>query len=180
LTNSLLNIIVQRLIYHNLKCSRFISSDGITTRNFSIESLHGIFEGVSIDAELSCRNILSLGSTLSIAKNLDEYQFKICLEIPSIPDSDPVKLQLQKFRIAIIASFAILGVRLMSSDADNELRKWNSFATILLRKISEFVINLKANKSALENYDNSHLQEAFEFFEVPVRDIEKALANIYY
>ena len=180
MTSSLLNIIVQRLIYHNLKCSRLISSDGITTRNFSIDGLHGIFEGVSIDAELSCRNVSSLGSTLGIAKNLDEYQFKICLEIPSIQDSDPIKLQLQKFRIAIIASFSILVVRVMSSDADNELRKWNSFATILLRKISEFVTNLKTNKSTLENYDNSHLQQAFEFFEVPIRDIDKVLANIYY
>ena len=180
MTSSLLNIIVQRLIYHNLKCSRLISSDGITTRNFSIDGLHGIFEGVSIDAKLSCRNVSSLGSTLGIAKNLDEYQFKICLEIPSIPDSDPTKLQLQKFRIAIIASFSILVVRVMSSDADNELRKWNSFATILLRKISEFVTNLKTNKSTLENYDDSHLQEAFEFFEVPIRDIDKVLANIYY
>jgi hypothetical protein len=69
----------------------------------------------------------------------------------------------------------------MSSDADNELHKWNSFATVLLRKISEFIANMKANKrSALENYDNSHLQETFEFFKVPIRDIEKALANIYY
>jgi hypothetical protein len=181
MANSLLNIIVQRLFYHNLQCRRLISSDGITTRNFTIDSLHGIFEGVSIDAQLSRRNILSLGNTLSIAKNLDEYQFKICLEIPSIPDSDPVKLQLQKFRIAIIASFAILGMRLMSSDANKELRKWNSFATVLLRKTSEFVTNLKANKrSVLENYDDSHLQETFEFFEVPIRDIGKALANIYY
>ena len=180
MANSLLNIIVQRLFYHNLQCRKLISSDGITTRNFTIDSLHGIFEGVSIDADLSRQNILSLGNTLSIAKNLDEYQFKICLEIPSIPDSDPIKLQLQKFRIAIIASFAILDMRLMSSDVNNELRKWNSFATVLLKKTSEFVANLKANKSALENYGDSCLQETFEFFKVPIRDIEKALANIYY
>jgi hypothetical protein len=180
MTNSLLDIIVQRLFHYNLKCGRLISSDGITTRNFSIDSLDGIFEGITIDAELSRRNVLSLGNMMSTAKNLDDYQFKICLEIPSIPDSDPIKLQLQKFRIAIIASFAILISRLVSPNAEDELQKWNSFATILLRKTSEFVTNLNTNKSTTENYDNSHLSEIFDFFRVPLGEMEKALANVYY
>jgi len=180
MTNSLLNIIVQRLFHQNLKCGRLISSDGITTRNFSIDSLDGIFKGLTIDAELSRRNVLSLGNTMSTAKNLDDYQFKICLEIPSIPDPDPIKLQLQKFRIAIIASFAILISRIVSPNAEDELQKWNSFAAILLRKTSEFVINLNTNKSTIENYDNSHLSETFDFFKVPLGKMEKALANVYH
>jgi hypothetical protein len=117
---------------------------------------------------------------MSTAKNLDDYQYKICLEIPSIPDSDPLKLQLQKFRIAIIASFAILVMGIKSSDAEDELQKWNSFATILLKKTSEFVSNLRTNKGTIENYDDSHLSEAFAFFKVPRDDMEKALANLYY
>jgi hypothetical protein len=180
MTNSLLNIIVQKLFHQNLKCGRLISSDGITTRNFSIDSLDGIFKGVTIDAELSRRNVLSLGNTMSTAKNLDDYQFKICLEIPSIPDSDPIKLQLQRFRIAIIASFAILISRIVSPNAEDELQKWNSFATILLRKTSEFITNLNTNKSTIVNYDNSHLSETFDFFKVPLGKMEKALANVYY
>jgi hypothetical protein len=180
MTNSLLDIIVLRLFHYNSKCGRLISSDGITTRNFSIDRLDGIFEGLTIDAELSRRNVLSLGNTMSTAKNLDDYQFKICLEIPSIPDSDPIKLQLQKFRIAIIASFAILISRIASPNAEDELRTWNSFAAILLRKTSEFVTNLEANKGTIKNYDNSHLSETFEFFEVPIAEMEKALANAYY
>jgi hypothetical protein len=181
MTNSLLDIIVQRLFHYSSKCSRLISSDGITTRNFSIDSLDGIFEGVTIDAHLSRRNLLSLGNTMSTAKNLDDYQYKICLEVPSIPDSDPIKLQLQKFRIAIIASFAVLVMRIKSSNAEDELRKWNSFATILLRKTSEFVTNLRTNKGIIENYDDSrHLSDAFDFFKVPRGDMEKALADVYY
>jgi hypothetical protein len=180
MTNSLLDIIVQRLFHYSSKCRRIISSDGVTTRNFSIDNLDGIFEGITIDAELSRRNLLSLGNTMSTAKNLDDYQYKICLEIPSIPDSDPVKLQLQKFRIAIIASFAILVMRIKSSNAEDELGKWNSSATILLRKTSEFVANLRTNRGIIENYDDSHLLETFDFFEVPRDDMEKALANVYY
>jgi hypothetical protein len=179
MTNSLLDLIVQRLFHYSSKCRRIISSDGITTRIFSIDNFDGIFEGITIDAELSRRNLLSLGNTMSTAKNLDDYQYKICLEIPSIPDSDPLKLQLQKFRIAIIASFAILVMILKSSNAEDELRKWNSFATILLRKTSEFVTNLGTNKDIIENYDDSHLSGAFAFFKVPRGDMEKALTNVY-
>jgi hypothetical protein len=180
MTYSLLDLIVQRLIRYSTKCPRIISSDGITTRNFSIDNLDGIFEGITIDAELSRRNLLSLGNTMSTAKNLDDYQYKICLEIPSIPDSDPIKIQLQKFRIAIIASFAILVMMIKSSNAEDELREWNSFATILLRKTSEFVTNLGTNKGIIEDYDDSHLSEAFDFFKVPSGDMEKALVNVYY
>ena len=180
MTNSLLDIIVQRLFHYSSKCHRIISSDGITTQNFSIDNLDGIFEGITIDAELSRRNLLSFGNTMSTAKNLDDYQYKICLEIPSIPDSDPIKLQLQKFRIAIIASFAILVMRIKSSNAEDELGKWNSFATILLRKTSEFVTNLRTNKGIIENYDDSHLSKTFDFFKVPRGDMEKALSNVYY
>src|SRR5919106_786044 len=151
MTNSVLNLIIQRLFQYSSKCRRIISSDGITTQNFSIDNFDGIFEGITIDAELSRRNLLSLGNTMSTAKNLDDYQYKICLEIPSIPDSDPLKLQLQKFRIAIIASFAILVMGIKSSNAEHELQKWNSFATILLRRTSEFVTNLRTNKGAIEN-----------------------------
>jgi hypothetical protein len=180
MTNSLLDIIVQRLFRYSTKCRRIIYSDGITTRNFSIDNLDGVFEGITIDAEPSRRNLLSLGKTMSTAKNLDDYQYKICLEIPSIPDSDPIKLQLQKFRIAIIASFAILVMMIKSSNAEDELRKWNSFATILLRKTSEFVTNLRTNEVIIENYDDNHLSEAFDFFKVPSGDMERALANVYY
>lgn len=180
MTNSLLDLIIQRLFHYSSKCRRIISSDGITTQNFSIDNFKGIFEGITIDAELSRRNLLSLGNTMSTAKNLDDYQYKICLEIPSIPDSDPLKLQLQKFRIAIIASFAILVMGIKSSDAEDELQKWNSFATILLKKTSEFVTNLRTNKGTVKNYDDSHLSEAFAFFKVPRGDMEKALANLYY
>ena len=180
MTNSLLDLIIQRLFHYSSKCRRIISSDGITTQNFSIDNFEGISEGITIDAELSRRNLLSLGNTMSTAKNLDDYQCKICLEIPSIPDSDPLKLQLQKFRIAIIAAFAILVMGIKSSDAEDELQKWNSFATILLKKTSEFVPNLRTNKGTIENYDDSHLSEAFAFFKVPRGDMERALANLYY
>src|SRR5918997_586069 len=115
----LLHAIVQNWVSGSLQCRNIVSSDGITTRNFTINRLPGICVGTSIDAELSRRNINSLGNALGIAKNLDEYQLKICLKIPCLPDSDPTKIHLQKFRIGIIASFAILVATLHSEEPEN-------------------------------------------------------------
>jgi hypothetical protein len=39
---------------------------------------------------------------------------------------------------------------------------------------------LRTNNSIIENYDDSHLSEAFAFFKVPRGDMEKALSNVYY
>ena len=85
----------QKLAAGTLQCERMISNDGVTTRNFTIDRLSGIFEGVSLDADLSQQNIPPLGKALGIAKNLDEYQLKICLIVSSFSDTDPVKLNLQ-------------------------------------------------------------------------------------
>ena len=56
-----------------------------------------------------CQKVLpAIGDVASAAKNLDEYQFLICSLVPSLPDSNPSKMELQKYRVAIIAAFAKL------------------------------------------------------------------------
>jgi len=171
----LLHAIVQNWVSGSLQCRNIVSSDGITTRNFTINRLPGICVGTSIDAELSRRNINSLGNALGIAKNLDEYQLKICLKIPSLPDSDPAKIHLQKFRIGIIASFAILVATLHSDEPENRLVRWNIFAAQLLRKTSEFFNNLRTDIKP----DDGDLEETFKFFQVPIADVYAIVKGLY-
>src|SRR5215218_9550810 len=95
--NVILNAIVKKLAAGILQCKRMISNDGVTTRNFTIDKLSRIFEGVSLDADLSRQNIPPLGKALGIAKNLDEYQLKICLIVSSFSDTDPIRLNLIEF-----------------------------------------------------------------------------------
>jgi hypothetical protein len=171
----LLHAIVQNWVSGSLQCRKIVSSDGITTRNFTIDRLPGICVGTSLDAELSRRNINPLGSTLGIAKNLDEYQLKICLKIPSLPDSDPTKIHLQKFRIGIIASFAILVATLQSDEPENRLVRWNIFAAKLLRKASEFFNSLRTDIKL----DDGDLEETFKFFQVPLADVYAVVKGLY-
>ena len=178
--DAILNAIVQKLADGALQCQRMISSDGITTRNFTIDMLSGIFEGVSLDADLSRRKIPPLGNTMGIAKNLDEYQLRICLIVPSFSDTDPSKLNLQKFRLAIIASFAVLVTTLKSRNAKIGLESWNFFATKLLLKASEFVSKLGTDTMADINADDGYLEETFKYFHVPLANMRIAIKNLYF
>jgi hypothetical protein len=152
-----------------------LSGDGITTRNFTIDSLSGIHRGASIDAQQSQRNIRILGNTLGIAKNLDEYQLKICLKIPFIPDSEPVKLHMQKFRIGVVASFAALVEALQSDEPANRLVKWNFFAAKLLRKTSDYL----NSSGAVINPEDNDIEETFKFFQVPIAEVNAAVRDLY-
>lgn len=180
MSDAILNTIVQKLADGALQCQRMISSDGITTRDFTIDKLPGIFEGVFLDADLSRQNIPPLGKTMGIAKNLDEYQLKICLIVSSFLDTDPIKLNLQIFRLAIVASFAVLVVTLKSRDAINSLESWNFFATKLLLKVSEFVSKLGTNTRPDSDADDSYLEEAFKYFHIPLTGIRTAIKNVYF
>jgi hypothetical protein len=180
MNDAILNAIVQKLADGALQCQRLISSDGITTRNLTIDMLSGIFEGVSLDAELSRRNIPPLGKTMGIAKNLDEYQLRICLIVPSFSDTDPSKLNLQKFRLAIIASFAVLVITLKSRNAIIGLESWNFFATKLLLKTAEFVSKLGTDNMADIDADDGYLEETFKYFQVPLADMRVAIKNLYF
>jgi hypothetical protein len=180
MSDAILNAIVQKLADGALQCQRMISSDGITTRNFTIDMLSGIFECVSLDADLSRRNIPPLGKTIGIAKNLDEHQLRICLIVPSFSDTDPSKLNLQKFRLAIIASFAVLVTTLKSRNATIGLKSWNFFATKLLLKTSVFVSKLGTDTMADTDADDSYLEETFNYFHVPLADMRIAIKNLYF
>jgi hypothetical protein len=171
----LLHAIVQTSIKNSLPCRGMISSDGITARNFTIDRLSGIHTGTSIDAQQSQRNIPILGNTLGIAKNLDEYQLKICLKIPSLPDSEPVKLHLQKFRIGIIASFAALVEILQLAEPADCLVKWNFFAAKLLRRTSDFF----NTSGAVTNPEDNDIEKTFKFFQVPIPEVNAAVKDLY-
>jgi hypothetical protein len=101
----LLNSIIS-LQLSSSSCSKLLSGDGITTSDLTIKGVHGIFGPVSIDARSAKKGVPAIGDVASAAKNLDEYQFLICSMVPSLPDSNPSKMELQKYRVAIIAAFA--------------------------------------------------------------------------
>ena len=168
-----LNAIISRLLLAS-NCNKLLAGDGITTSYLNIKGMHGIIDPVSIDIRQVRKDVSAIGETSSTAKNLDEYQFLICSFVPSLPDSNLSKLQLQKYHIAIIASFAKLSTILKEIRPDT-LTQWNKYAKLLLEETSDAYVKAKSNAKLQLTIH----KEIFAFFGVPEDLIDSALKAIY-
>jgi hypothetical protein len=177
---SLSQIIVNKYIINDIKCHKVLSKDGVTTQDFVIDKIEGLFEGISVDVKLQRSRFPSIGSTSSIAKNLDEYQYIICSEVRSLPDSNSFKKELQKYRIIIMASFAKLISILYSLDSDTDLIEWNRFAQAVLTQVSETRQRARVNQKRYEKANVTEgLKSAFDFYGVSEEEVGKILQDIY-
>ena len=178
----LLQAIINKHISTVQRCRKLLSKDGITTQELVIDRLDGLFEDVSVNIKLQRTILANIGHTATIAKNLDQYQFIICSEIPSMHDSNPLKLQLQKYRIAIIASFVKLIPLLRTLNSDKDLQRWNSFANILLTEVSETLVKARSHQKEVRksNNNNIRLKETLDFFGLTEKEIDHQLEAMYH
>jgi hypothetical protein len=173
---NLYQIIINKYIIADIKCHKLVANDGITTQDLIIDKVEGLFEGIRVNIKSGRRLLPSIGISSGIVKNLDQYQYIVCSEIRSIPDANPYKNELQKYRIAIIASFAKL-VPILQSRFDKDLKKWNYFAQILLTQISELLVKERTNQN---KYEKSNSDSApFDYFDVPEKEVDNILQSIY-
>lgn len=148
-----------------------LSGDGITTVDFTVSALAGIFEGIAIDARSARKANPALGETFGTAKNLDEYQYRICALLPTLADSNPSKIQLQKYRVGIIASFAKLVAALKSGT----ITEWNGHARELLVEASDAYVAATSGRKMPE----PKIGAAMAFFGVPEEQADRALRSMY-
>jgi hypothetical protein len=174
----LYHIIIKKYIINDVKCHKLLSSDGITSRDLAIEKVGGLLEGITLDTKAEASMLPSIVKASGIAKNLDEYQYIICFEVRDIPDSNSYKKELQKYRIAIIASFAKL-ISILLSRSDKDLKNWNYFAQILLTQISEILVNVRLKQDRLDNINKDSLKSTFDYFDLSESDVDRALQSIY-
>lgn len=156
----------------NVPCRRLLAGDGITTVDFTLGAFAGVVEGIAIDARAARKRDPGLGGTFGTAKNLDEYQYRICTLLPSLADSNLSKLQLQKYRVGIIASFAKLATTIRSGA---DILEWNKHAQALLVEASDaYVAATRSQKMPQPNTG-----DAFQFFGVPEEQVDRALRSMY-
>jgi hypothetical protein len=105
--SSILNAVISRRLVDS-SCVRMLFVDEITTPDLTVKGAQRVFGAVLVDVRVARKSVPAMDEAASAAKNLDEYQFMICSLVPSIPDSNSSKMQLQKYHVAIIASFAKL------------------------------------------------------------------------
>jgi hypothetical protein len=171
-------MIIKKYIINDVKCHKLLSSDGITSRDLAIEKVGGLLEGITLDTKAEASMLPSIVKASGIAKNLDEYQYIICSEVRDIPDTNLYKKELQKIRIAIIASFAKL-ISILRSRSDKDLQKWNNFAQILLTQISEILVKVRLKQDKHDNINKDLLKSTFDYFDLPESDVDRMLQRIY-
>ena len=174
---NLSQIIVNKYIINDIKCHELLSKDGVTTQDLVIDNVS--FQDISVNIKLQRSRFPSIGSTSSIAKNLDEYQYIVCSEVRSLPDSNPFKKELQKYRIIIMTSFAKLIPILSSLGSDKDLQEWNRFAQVLLTQVSETLHKTRVNQKGYEKSNSKALKSAFDFFGISEEEVDNILQNIY-
>ena len=152
--------LILKIYVETSKCLPLISKDGITTDQFAIAQYDSLFVGTCLNIRQLRSQIPTIARTVSIAKNLDYYQNKICHEIPSIPDTAQIKPILQKLRITIITLFLKLNKLMVenkiniSLEFDKYLVEWNKHSEQVLMTTSTILIGYqqgKTDKKTLES-----------------------------
>lgn len=169
----MLDAIISKALFRS-GCSRVLSGDGITVSDLSITGIPGVFSAASVDTKSAKKSMPAIGHTASIAKNLDEYQVRICSFVPTLADSDWRKLQLQKYRVATIAAFAMLAT-VLKNPRQEILEQWNIHAKSIMEEMSEVYLAAKSNSGP----QVKSRKEAFEFFRVPEEKMLAELQKLY-
>jgi aspartate/tyrosine/aromatic aminotransferase len=167
----------------NTICFDIISKDGITTDMFEINKANGLFVKSSINVRQIKSQIPTIIRAVSIAKNLDYYQNKICHEILSISDTERIKVTLQKLRVIILALFLKLNKLLIEikthilSEHSHDIEEWNKNSEESLIITSSVLVNYGQRKTNTQNLDT--LKRTLEYLDTSNTEIDDQISYLY-
>lgn len=179
--SNIIRMIIQNYI-ETSKCFDIIAKDGITTDQFAISRSDSLFVQVSLSIRQVHLQIPTILRSVSIAKNLDYYQNKICHEIPSIPDTERIKLILQTLRVIIIALFLKLN-KLMTKKTnyslldDNHFLEWNKYSEQVLIATSTIFVSYQQRRTETKILDT--IKETLDYIGISMSMIDKEISYLY-
>ena len=180
--SNLIRIIIQNYI-ETSNCFDIIAKDGITTDQFAISRSDSLFVQVSLSIRQVQLQIPAILRSVSISKNLDYYQNKICHEIPSIPDTAQIKLILQKLRVIIIALFLKLNKLMTEKKAnyslldDNHFLEWNKNSEQVLIGISTIFVGYQQGRTETKILDT--IKETLDYLGISMSMIDDEMSYLY-
>ncbi len=180
--SKLIRLIVKNYL-ETSKCFPIISKDGITTDQFTISQSDPLFVNSTLNIRQLRSQIPSIARSVSIAKNLDYYQNKICHEIPSIPDIAQIKSILQKLRIIIIALFLKLNKLMVENKTnislqyDKYLVDWNKHSEQVLMTTSSIFISYQQGKKEKKTLDT--INETLDYLDISMSLIDDEMSYLY-
>ena len=178
----LIHTIVQNYV-ENSNCFGIVAKDGISTDQFAIYRSDLLFVKASLNVRQTQLQIPAILGSISTARNLDYYQNKICHEIPSIPDSDQIKVILQKLRVLIIALFLRLNKLMVEikSKCSNSYNKyfleWNKHSKEVLIITSTILVGYQQGKAESKTLDTAN--RTLEYLGISMSMIDNEISNMY-
>ena len=180
--SNLIRIIIQNYI-ETSNCFDIVADDGITTDKFAISRSDSLFVQVSLSIRQVQLQIPAILRSVSIAKNLDYYQNKICHEIPSIPDTEQIKLILQTLRVIIIALFLKLNklmTEIKTNDSlldNNHFLDWNKYSEQVLIATSTIFVGYQQARTETKILDT--LKGTLNYLGISMSMIDKEMSYLY-
>lgn len=180
--SKLIRLIIQNYV-ETSKCFHIVSKDGVTTDQFAIAQSDPLFVNTSLNIRQLGSQIPSITRTVSIAKNLDYYQNKICHEIPSIPDTEEIKSILQKLRIIIIALFLKINKLMVdnkiyiSLEFDKCLADWNKHSEKVLIATTTILIGYQQGRIEKKTLDT--VKESLNYLDISMSQIDDQMSYLY-
>ena len=122
-------------------CKKVLEYDGIVSNRLVIREQSG-------KLMLNCKNvpalkekISGLGNSITIIKNLDEYQFLICKYIPILSDQNIFKFKFQKVRLLIFLFISKFTITLIENKTQSSsmLYDLNKSGNGILKETSELI-----------------------------------------
>lgn len=184
------HLFVSKIIVSSGPCRKLLEYDGIGSNRLVVREQTG-------KLMLSCKNvpalkdkISGLGISITLIKNLDEYQFLICKFIPNLSDQNTFKFKFQKIRLLIF----LFAYKFTNILIENKGQIYKSLGTLnrsgngILQETSEllqvfreatvvesFNINTSENIETQINLKMDH----FIHFDHTESEINKILLSIY-
>ncbi|HEY7227733.1 MAG TPA: hypothetical protein VH481_06380 [Nitrososphaeraceae archaeon] len=179
---NIIHAIVQNYI-ENSKCFSIVAKDGITTDQFAIHREDVLFVKASMNVRYVQFRIPAILGTVSVAKNLDYYQCKICHEIQSIPDKEQVKLTLQKLRVIIITLFLKLNKLMAEIESEHSDKfnkyflEWNKYSEQILITTSAILIGYHQGRT--ENKIIDTLKGTLKYLQISMSVLDNEISHLY-
>ena len=185
-----IRLLISNIILSSEPCKKLLEYDGIGSNRLVLREQTG-------KLMLNCKNvpalkekIRGLGISITIIKNLDEYQFLICKFIPNLSDQNIFKFKFQKIRLLIFL-FAHEFTNILienKGQSSNSLVDLNKSGNGILQETSELIqvfrgtqvtdrVNIESSKN-IEDQINLKMDHFFHFGHTE-SEINNILFTIY-
>lgn len=165
--NSLIDDVISNVVLSSKTCSKFLESDGISSRVFLLKS----FDNKKLinykDVKILRNKFPSVGLAITIVKNFDEYQYILCGYVPKLNDNNFYKIKFQKIRILIFLFFKSLSTFLIENADNNILTEWIRESNSLLMETSQIILDYR---ETLRNSDGKSTSSATASNTLPKND----------